>query len=57
MLILLIILLALAGGFLGDLLEFAFWVIVVLAALGALAGYALHRAISGFSRRSASRPD
>lgn len=39
MLILLILVLALLGGFLGDLLQFAFWAIVLMAAVGAVLGY------------------
>ncbi len=45
MLILLILVLALLGGFLGDLLQFAFWAVVLMAAVGALLGYFLFRAL------------
>lgn len=46
--VLLILLLAAVGGFLGDLLEFALWGIVVLAALGAMMGLVLYRAFQRF---------
>jgi len=44
MLLLVILVLAIAGGFLGDLLQFAAWAIAVLALVGALAGFLLYRA-------------
>ena len=47
MLLLAIIVLALLGGFLGDLLQFAFWAVLLLAAVGALLGYFLYRAVAG----------
>ena len=43
-LLLLILLLALVGGFLGNLLELAAWLIVVLAAVGAVLGFFVYRA-------------
>ncbi len=49
--VLLIVLLAAAGGFLGDLLEFAGWVIVVLVAVGALIGLALYAGYKKVKRR------
>lgn len=45
-LLVLILLLALAGGFLGTLLEAAFWVVLVLAAVGALLAFVAYRLIA-----------
>lgn len=50
LLILAIIVLALLGGFLGDVLEFAFWAVVLMAAAGAVLGYFAVRSIG--NRRS-----
>ncbi|MGI8984814.1 MAG: hypothetical protein ACR2HM_09835 [Acidimicrobiales bacterium] len=47
-LVLLILVAAAAGGFLGELLEFAAWIIVVLVALGAVAGFLAWRAVRSF---------
>lgn len=44
-LLLVVLVLAVVGGFLGDLLEFAAWAIVVLAAIGALVGFLIYRAV------------
>jgi hypothetical protein len=46
-LLLLIIILAILGGFLGTLLKVAFWFIVILALAGALLGFFLHRLFAG----------
>ena len=43
LLLLLIIVLAAAAGILGDLLEFALWVIGIMIAAGALLGYLVYR--------------
>lgn len=43
-LLILIIVLALAGGFLGDLLEFAAWAVVLLALGGAVVAYVIYQA-------------
>lgn len=48
----LIILLAIAGGFLGDLLELAGWLILILALAGAVIGYVGYRAVQNFLGRS-----
>lgn len=45
-LLVLIVVLALAGGFLGDLLELAAWLVLLLALLGAVAGYVLYRSFA-----------
>lgn len=45
-LVILILLLALAGGFLGDLLQLAAWLVVVLALAGAALGFFLYRAFA-----------
>lgn len=42
LLIVLVLALAAAGGFLGDLLQVAGWIIVVLVALGAVVGLAAY---------------
>lgn len=41
-LVVLVLALAIAGGFLGDLLEVTGWVILVLAATGAIFGFLLY---------------
>ena len=41
------IIIALLGGFLGGLLEFAFWAILLMAVAGALLGYLLFKAVTG----------
>ncbi len=46
-LIVAIIIIALLGGFLGGLLEFAFWAILLMAVAGALLGYFLSKAVTG----------
>lgn len=46
-----ILVLALAGGFLGDLLELAAWLVLILALLGAAAGFFLYRAFARFRGR------
>jgi hypothetical protein len=46
-LIVAIIIIALLGGFLGGLLEFAFWAILLMAVAGALLGYLLFKAVTG----------
>lgn len=43
-LLILIVVLALVGGFLGDLLEFAAWAVILLALAGAVAAYLIYRA-------------
>lgn len=43
LLVVLIAALAAAGGFLGDLLEVAGWVVVSLVALGAIVGFLLYK--------------
>lgn len=45
-LLILILLLALAGGFLGDLLELAAWLVLVLALVGAAIGFFVYRAFA-----------
>ena len=44
--IVLVLLLALAGGFLGTLLELALWVVVLMVLGSALLGLVLRRAVS-----------
>lgn len=51
LLLLLILILAAVGGFLGDLLEFAAWAIVVLALLGAIIGFVVYRAFQNFKNK------
>lgn len=46
LLLVLIVALAAAGGFLGTLLEVAGWILLVLVVLGALVGFGLWRWIS-----------
>lgn len=48
LLIVLILVVAAAGGVLGDLLEFAGWVILVFVALGAVVGFLAWRALRSF---------
>lgn len=45
-LILLILLLALAGGFLGTLIEAALWVVLILVAVGGLLGLLVYRLLT-----------
>lgn len=42
-LFILVIVLALVGGFIGDLLQFAAWAILLLAVAGAIAAYLIYR--------------
>lgn len=42
-LLLLIVILALAGGFLGNLLELALWIILAMAVAGALIAFFVYR--------------
>lgn len=42
-LLLLILVLAIAGGFLGDLLELAAWLVLLLALVGAALGFFIYR--------------
>ncbi len=44
-LVLLIVVLALLGGFLGDLLQFAFWAVILLAVVGAALAFLAYRGI------------
>lgn len=48
-LLLLILILAAVGGFLGELLEFAAWLILVMAAIGAVIGYLAYRWFQRFT--------
>lgn len=52
MLIALILILALIGGVLGTVLEFAFWAVVITALVFAVLGYAAWRLLTGGSSRS-----
>lgn len=45
LLVVLVLAFAIAGGFLGDLLEVAGWLLLILAVLGAVVGLAVHRAV------------
>lgn len=45
-LLILLLVLALAGGFLGTLLEAALWVVLVMAAVGALLAFVAYRFIA-----------
>jgi len=45
LLIVLILVVAAAGGFLGELLELAGWVVLVLALIGAVVGFLLWRVL------------
>lgn len=45
-LIVLVLVLAALGGFLGDLLEFAFWAVVLTAALFAALGFLAYRSVA-----------
>ncbi len=51
LLIILILVVAAAGGFLGTLLKVAGWLLVLLIALGALAGFLLWRWFESFRSR------
>jgi hypothetical protein len=51
LLFVLIIVVAAAGGFLGELLELAGWLILTLVVLGAVAGFLVWRAVRGFFDR------
>ena len=42
-LILIVIVLAIVGGFIGDLLEFTAWLIAIMAIIGGLIGFLLYR--------------
>ena len=46
LLLVVIVLIALAGGFLGTLLEAAFWVVLVMAVVGALLAFVAYRFIT-----------
>lgn len=46
-LLIVVLVLAALGGFLGELLEFAFWAIVVMAVVAGIIGFFLYR---GFQR-------
>ena len=48
--IVLIVLLAIAGGFLGTLLEFALWAVVLTVLAAALLGVLIWRAVAGGTR-------
>lgn len=48
LLFILVILLAIAGGFLGDLLELAAWLIFILVVAGGILGYLGYRAVKNF---------
>jgi len=48
LLIVLIIVVAATGGFLGELLEVAGWLIVILVLFGAVVGYLAWRALRSF---------
>lgn len=50
-LLILVIILAAAGGFLGDLLKLAGWIIAVLAIMGAVAAYFIHRTWERFKTK------
>lgn len=51
LLVILVLALAIAGGFLGDLLEVAAWMLVVLVVVGAAAGALLYQAVKSLFRR------
>ncbi len=51
LLLVLVVVLAAVGGFLGSLLEVAAWLIVALAIAGAVVGYFLHRAFQNFKSK------
>ncbi len=48
LLVVLILVVAAAGGFLGELLRLAGWIVLILVALGALAGFLVWRALRSF---------
>lgn len=48
LLFILVILLAIAGGFLGDLLELAAWLIFILVVAGGVLGFLGYRAVKNF---------
>ncbi len=54
LLIIFVLVLAAVGGFLGGLLEFAAWLILILALIGALIGFLIFRAFKGFTDRASS---
>ena len=51
LLFVLIIVVAAAGGFLGELLELAGWLILILVVLGAAVGFFVWRGVRGFLDR------
>jgi len=51
LLVVLLVALAAAGGFLGDLLQLAGWLVLVLVAVGAVAGFLLYRWVERVTRR------
>ncbi len=51
LLLLLVLVLAIAGGFLGELLEFAAWLVVVLTVIGAALGFLVYRFVRGLKDR------
>ncbi len=50
-LLLLVLVLAIAGGFLGELLEFAAWLIAVLAVIGAVIGFLAYQFVQRLKDR------
>ena len=48
LLVVLILVVAAAGGFLGELLELAAWIVVILVAVGAVVGFLAWRALRSF---------
>lgn len=52
LLLILILVLAAVGGFLGELLEFALWAVVILVVAGAALGYFVHNWFKGLTGRS-----
>jgi len=48
LLVVLILVVAAAGGFLGDVLRLAGWIVLTLVALGAFAGFLVWRALRSF---------
>ncbi len=55
MLVLIVIVLAIAGGFLGTLLEIAAWAIGILAVVGAILGFLAYRWYEGLKSRVSGR--
>lgn len=51
LLLIVILVLAVLGGFLGELLEFAFWAVVILAVAGAALGYFVYNWFKGLTSR------